>query len=469
MKIETLFLLSLTLLSAAVPAQEKTLSSHDFAYGIPLEVDGDGAIYSLPLPEEVYRYSTRRDLGDVRIFNGYGEVVPHMLQRGKSLKEAQIEPVTLRFFPLYRDEPWDKEVKRIHIADDGKGTIIDIERQPGEEERKEGPVAHYLVDASAVEAPIEKLLLGWDEVGEGFLVSVRVEYSNDLVHWQHLISEATLADLAYEGYRLSQKAITLPTQEARYYRISWPLGENGLLLKSISAEVKRAADEQPRQWLPLSPVGDASKGDVYHFTLPGYYPVDRIRVQLPQVNTVVRVQLYSRNDNDNDSDKAPWRLRYQGLLYTLVREGHTLQNDPIALSGVSDRYWRLEVVRDGGGLGSGQPLLQMGWVPHRLLFVARGEAPFTLSFGAATVKPPASNIAGLIAKLEERQDDKGFIKLAHAGGIFELGGERRLHPPTPPLPWKKWLLWTVLIFGVAVLAWMGRSLYRQMNSTDTIN
>jgi hypothetical protein len=462
MKIGYLFLLLLSLLSTAVPAQEKHLSSRDFAYGIPLEVDGDGAIYSLPLPQEVYRYSTRSDLGDVRIFNGYGEVVPHMLQRGKSSKEAKREPVALRFFPLYRNEPWDNEVKRIHIADDGKGTIIDIERQPGEEERKAGPVDHYLVDASSVEAPIEKLMLDWDEVDEGFLTSVKVEYSNDLVHWQHLISEATLADLAYEGYRLSQKSITLPTQEARYYRISWPLGEKGLLLKSISAEMKPVTDEQPRQWLTLSPVSDANQNDVYHFTQPGHYPVDRIRVELPQSNTVVRARLFSRSDDD----KAPWRLRYQGLLYSLVRDGRTLQNEAISLSSVSDTHWRLDVVQDGGGLGRGVPQLQMGWVPHRLLFVARGEAPFTLSFGAATVKPPVSDIAGLIAKLEKRQDDNGFIKLARAGGIFELGGESRLHPPLPPLPWKKWLLWAVLIFGVAVLAWMGRSLYRQMNTEN---
>ena len=460
MKMGTLFLLLLALLSAAAPAQDKALHSHGFAYGIPLEVDGDGSIYSLPLPEEVYRFSTRRDLGDMRIFNGYGEVVPHMLQRGASLKEEIREPVALRFFPLYRDEPWDNEVKRIHIADDGKGTIIDIERRPDQEEMAQGPVAHYLVDASSVEAPIEQLSLDWDEVGEGFLVSVRVEYSNDLVHWQHLIAEATLADLAYGGFRLSQKRITLPTQAAHYYRISWPLGEKGLLLKSISAKVKPAAGEQLRQWLPLSPAGDAGQRGVYRFTLPGHYPVDRIRVQLPQTNTVVQARLYSSSNDD----KAPWRLRYQGLLYTLVREGHSLQNDPITLSGVSDTRWRLEVVQDGGGLGSGQPQLQMGWVPHRLLFVARGEMPFTLSFGAATVEPPTSDIAGLVAQLEKRQDDADFIKLGHAGGIFELGGERRLRPPVPPLPWKRWLLWAVLIFGVAVLAWMGRSLYRQMNA-----
>jgi hypothetical protein len=462
MKNGILLLLLLPLLGVAAPAEEAVLNSNDFAYGMPLEVDGDGAIYLLPLPQEVYRFTTRSDLGDVRIFNGFGEVVPHQLQRGRTYREAPRAPVALRFFPLFRDVSWEREARRIHIADDGKGTIIDIERQPGEEGSGQGPVAHYLVDATAVEEPIEKLVLGWDEVGEGFLVSVKVEYSNDLVHWQHLIAEATLADLAYEGFRLSQHAITLPLQEAHYYRISWPLGEKGLLLKSISAELKQVAHEEPRQWLQLSPVGDRSRRGEYYFTLPGNYPVDRIRVELPQTNTVVRARLYSRRGDE----QAPWRLRYQGLLYTLVREGHTLQNDPITLGGVNDPQWRLEVVQDGGGLGSGEPQLQMGWVPHRLTFVARGEMPFTLSFGAATVKPPTSDIAALIARLEKQQGDDEFIKLGHVGGLFELGGERRLSTPAPPLPWKRWLLWSVLILGVAILAWMGRSLYRQMNAGE---
>lgn len=456
----SLFLLLLPLLGTTAFAEEPKLRSDDFAYGIPLEVDGDGAIYSLPLPQEVYRYTTHNDLGDVRIFNGYGEVVPHMLERGESFTAVEREPVALRFFPLYSDRPWESEIKHIRIADDGKGTIIDIER-PGEKETVEGPVAQYLIDASAVEDTIDKLTLDWDGAGEGFLVSVKLEYSNDLVRWQHLIAEATLADLTYEGFRLNHQAINLPPQAARYYRMSWPQGEKGVLLKSVQAELKPATHEQPRQWLTLSPSGEVSPQGEYHFSLPGHYPVDRIRVELPQINTVVRAKLFSRTD-----DSAPWQLRYQGLLYTLVLKGPVLRNEDIALSGVSDRQWRLEVVQDGGGLGSGQPKLQLGWVPHRLLFVARGEAPFTLGFGAATVKPPASELAALITRLEKQQEGESFIKLGHAGGLFELGGERRLHPPAPPLPWKKWLLWAVLIFGVMVLAWMGRSLYRQMNAED---
>lgn len=459
MKNRYFFLLLLLIPGAVAVAQEKALSSHDFAYGIPLEVDGDGAIYSLPVPQEVYRFTVRRDLGDVRIFNGYGEVVPHLLRREEGFRSVEHEPLDLRFFPLYRDEPWEEEIKHIRIADDDKGTIIDIDRATEAGESSPEPVTHYLIDASSFEVPIEKLLLGWGDTGKGFLVSVKLEYSTDLVHWHHLIAEATLADLVHEGYRLRQQTIALPSHEARYYRLSWPLGEKGLLLDSVKAVPRPATEQRPYQWLPLSASVSDKQGD-YRFSVPGHYPVERIRVTLPQSNTVVRVRLYSRGEEPDGA----WRLRYQGLLYTLVRDGHTLQNEDIQVTGMSDRNWRLEVVQDGGGLGRGLPQLQMGWVPHRLLFVARGEMPFTLAFGAATVEPPASDMAGLLARLESRPEETGFIKLAHAGGLFELGGENRLSPPAPPLPWKRWLLWAVLVFGVAVLAWMGRSLYRQMNA-----
>ncbi len=319
MKIGYIFLSLLPLLSATLHAQGKTLTSHDFAYGLPLEVDGDGAIYSLSLPQDVYRFTVRSDLGDVRIFNGYGEVVPHLLQRDNASRQAQQEPVALRFFPLYRDVPWEIGVKNIRIADDGKGTIVAIERQPWITEKEQGPVDHYLIDASSLEAPIEKLRFDWNEVGEGFLVSVNLEYSNDLVHWHHLISEATLADLTYDGYRLNHQSITLPSQEARYYRLSWPLGEKGLLLKSINAMVEHAPDRAPNQWLslsPLSPQSEPGTQGVYDFILPGNYPVDRIRVALPQSNTVARVRLYSSSEGAD----AVWRLRFQGLLYTLERD-----------------------------------------------------------------------------------------------------------------------------------------------------
>lgn len=452
----------LLLLSPAVQAMEdKPLHSRDFAYGMSLGVDGDGALYSMPLPETVYRATAQKNLGDIRIFNGYGEVVPHLLQPGESRAKARRKKISLNYFPLYRDRPWEQEVKHIRIADDGKGTIIDIDHSADTATQPKSVIDHYLIDASSIEQTARKLILSWDEVAEGFLVSVRVQYSNDLVHWNHLISAATLADLNYQGYRLQQHEITLPRQQARYYRISWPLGDKGLRLKGVVAEVVQQGDVPQRKWLTLSPTGnDATPGN-YEFTLPGNFPVDSIKVQLPQENTVVHAKLLSR-----DNERSPWKRRYEGMLYSLRREGHTLRNDPLSLPPTSDRFWRLEVKTEGGGLGRGTPRLEMGWVPHRLIFVARGEMPFTLAFGSAVVTSPGGDIAALIHRLEQRPGEQGYIKLAHAGGRFELGGPQRLQPPRPPLPWKKWLLWAVLILGVVLLAAIARGLYRQMNADD---
>jgi hypothetical protein len=171
----------------------------------------------------------------------------------------------------------------------------------------------------------------------------------------------------------------------------------------------------------------------------------------------VRARLLSRSDSSQ-----PWQLRHQGLFYDLEREGHRLRSEPVKLSPLGHSMWRLEVEQSGGGLGSGIPQLEVTWHPQRLLFIARGEMPFTLAFGPQQTEAQKVTIDPLLRRINGGGASAGLIKSAAAGERFELGGEARLKPPTPPLPWQKWLLWAVLLLGVTVLALMVRSLYRQM-------
>lgn len=450
------------LLAPLVAAAQPSLTPNDFAYGIPLEVDGDGALYRFDLPDEVYRNATRDDLGDIRIFNGHNEVVPHLLRSGVYYREERREPVTLRFFPLYGEQEDGKADTQVHIATDSEGAVVDFWQRAPEGEKE--TIRRYLIDASAVERPLEKLLLQWDETAGSTLASVRVEYSDDLNNWRHIGGTQTLASLSYEGFRLGQRELELSSLEAKYLRISWPLGEKGIELSDVKAEVVRQGEPVSRAWLTLTPGGEETHRGVYDFSVDGRFPVDRLKVKLPQPNTVVRAKLLSRATQG----ETPWRERYSGLLYSLQREGHTLKNDTITLSGVDDPYWRLEVETEGGGIGRGSPLLELGWVAHRVYFVARGETPYSLAFGAATVEPVRSNLTPLLHRLEQSEQGNGFIKPAAPGSLHELGGERRLSPAPPPLPWQKWLLWAVLLVGVLVLVLMARSLYRQMNDADRI-
>ncbi len=51
----------------------------DFAYGRTLVVPQGTAIGEFELPEEVYGRVVERDLGDIAVFNGGGELVPFRL------------------------------------------------------------------------------------------------------------------------------------------------------------------------------------------------------------------------------------------------------------------------------------------------------------------------------------------------------------------------------------------------------
>ncbi len=450
-------LLATLLLTATASAAP--LQMDDFAYGIPLQVDGDGAIYSLPLPAEVYRRTLRADLGDLRVFNGHGEEVPHLLQRAAGQQAQQARRIVGKLYPLPTQES-QPAVEELHIAIGKDGSLIDFYggRLPLQ---GAGSGEYYLLDASEADAMVQRLHLQWDAVAEPLLAQVSVYGSDDLTHWQPLLEKSTIAALHHQGFQLEQHSLSLPPRRMKYYRIHWPPGSKGVPLRKVELEMRPQYTPIPGETQSVFPVGETSREGNYDFALDGHFPISAVTLLMPQRNTAVRARLYSRADAT-----TPWQLRYQGLFYDLQREGHHLRSEPVRLPPLSHPLWRLEVPQSGGGLGRGMPQLELAWHPQRLLFVARGETPFTLAFGRHLTTADSVAIDPLLQRINGDAMQAGLIKSAYAGEWFELGGEARLRAPAPPLPWQKWLLWSVLLGGVLLLAMMVRSLYRQMKRDD---
>ena len=109
-------------------------------------------------------------------------------------------------------------------------------------------------------------------------------------------------------------------------------------------------------------------------------------------------------------------------------------------------------------------MLQIGWTAHELLFLARGPAPYLLAFGSGQLfNEPGKSSSDMILPALKKGKSYRLITPAFIGKQLCLGGDKVLEMPAPPRPWKKWILWSVLCIGVAVLAWMAWSLYCQMN------
>lgn len=440
----TMMMLGILLGSALACAVEQ----NDFAYGYRLDIQEDGAIYTLALPEAVYRGMTRADRGDLRILNGQGLPVPHAIRLPEE-QRAQPDRV-LPHFPLYRAGQ-DREY-HARIATSAQGTIVEVQNDTAHLPQQH--LAAYLFDASALTQPPQALTFSWPSDHEAFVMTVRLDGSDDLHQWRPLVRGAALSTLQYGSYRLLQQRLDLPLTAAKYLRLTWE-GTITLHLEHVTAHFAPTPEEQPRHWTSFTATRDDPKHAVYIFDTQAHFPVDRLRVQLPQRNSLIRAAV-----EVGSSANGPWQTLYQGLLYDLEIDKTSLKTPDVIVRVQRQRYWRLRMLDIESQLG-GMPGLQLGWVPEQVFFLAQGTAPFLLAYGSARVEPAATPLAEFLREETLKKQGK-HLKTASLGEQIILGNSAVLRAPGSARTWKLYLLWGVLGLGVLVLGGMSVRLYRQM-------
>ncbi|MEN8177891.1 MAG: DUF3999 domain-containing protein [Pseudomonadota bacterium] len=427
----------------------------DFAWGMELELVDASPFYRIPLPLDVYAGIVRSDLGDLRVFNGQGAVVPHDLSPSSEKQAPGAEVVKTKIFPLYAAR--DSDIESIIIQSprqwrDEWVSITTRERYTASEEVLHG----YLLQLQEEESrPALALHLHWQVESQGFVHRLKVETSNDLQHWRTHSSGAVVADLRYGGERLLKQEIPLGNTHAKYLRLSPAQGSKLIDLQGAGVQFSGETQEPVPNRLTVEQLEPGEQAGEYLFELPGPLVVVNLDILPAEINTLLRATLYSRADLEQR-----WKRRGSGLIYKLVAEGEPLQQTELPVQRTQDRYWKLVVDTSGGGFGDVPPELAVGWAPHNLRFAARGEAPFTLVYGSGRVGP-SSGGALLTGFAEDRQESLTSDQIRFAGQ-FELAGPAALAKKFEH-DWKRWFLWGVLLLGTGLLGWMAWSILRQLS------
>ncbi len=449
-----LLLLVLPAVTAAAAAERP----QDFAYGIALAVDGRAAFYQVEVPRAVYEGVARADLGDVRVFNAADEVVPHALRPRPAPAKSVPAPVGAALFPLRTDAPAGVEGLDLRIARSGARTTVDLRTRDGKPAGGTRLVG-YVADASAIDGPVRAAVLALPAKADDLMARVTLEASDDLKQWTTLAAGAAVLRLAAGGERLEQLRIEFPARKVKYLRLTWPGRAAPLELAGLAVEPGETVVEAPRQWHDVPGIAVKDGAGEFEFDLGGQLPVDRLRLGLPQPNTVAVIEILARA-----RPADPWRHVTGATVYRLDRDGEELKSPDIAIGGAADRHWLVKVDPRGGGIGSGQPVLGAGWMPHRLVFAARGAAPFQLAYGSRDAKPAAFAIATLVPgyKDEGGADPKPAMTIgaAQASAPRALGGEA---VKGERIDWKRWTLWGSLVGAVVLLGLMALRLGRQMS------
>jgi hypothetical protein len=444
----------LALVAATTVCAEKPA---DFAFGIPLALEGDHAFYRVDLPAAVYRGSARMDLGDLRVFNADEGMVPYAYVPNPAPAREKRPALALPLFPLYADrDRADVSGMSLNITRNVSGTIVSVTTQDAAA-APEQKLVGYLIDATSLTEPIAAVRVAWPEQTQGLSTRIRIEASDDLERWRTLANEAPLLDLQFAGRRLTRDLVALRPVQAKYLRLSWPAGASPVTLNAVQAEFGERVVEAARQWSEAAGTAVAGNENEYEFDLGGAYPIDRVAIELPEVNAVVPGELLARATREQ-----PWRPVASLIAYRLRQEGGEFTADPTSVFAAGMRYWLLRVDPKSGGFGRGQPRLRAGWAVQQIVFAARGSGPFVLAYGNPNLASSALPITSLVPGYGTAKDPLAAAGTVRPEASTALGGAMRLRPA---IDLRRATLWGVLLLGVIVLAWMAWRLSKQMQST----
>jgi hypothetical protein len=458
-------LAALTIAGGSAPAAQGVRDAlpapDDFAFGFTVQPEGASAVWEVTVADDLYRSVYRADLGDVRVFDREGRVVPHSLRHATTMA-ARPAAQRLAVFPVHGS---GVDAGRIRIVADEQKAVIETGSGGGSSGAAgAGRVVAYLIDLGGDRGPVDSVALDWVRARPGgFAATVDVAVSDELTTWRTVASAVTVADLESGTARLVHRTVDLPSVSGRYVRIAWPSSLQDVRLTGadvVFSPARRSVERRTRQLEGTVEEHEGVTG--YAFDTGGHYPIDRVRIAFDERNRVLDGRLLSRAAPDGE-----WALRYTGTFYRLESNGVEVASDPEAIALTPDRYWRFEPAASAGAL---QPVrLEVGWVPHQLLFVSQGDPPFTVAFGSATIDRDAAAGESVRDAIDRASaapgvDASRLVTPASASGILTLGGPSRLAPAPAPLPWRTWTLWAVLFAGVGVLAWMVWRLTRQMTS-----
>ncbi len=443
------------------------ITSRDFAVGYYLETSNNNALYSVELPEDLYHTVRSAELNDVRVFNGAGEVVPHEIRTvatdSTTLRDKELIP----FFPLFQqtssvDNPAGISLQ---VSRDTAGAIVNIKPDPLTDPAAK-KIVGYLLDLSHVKKEVSELLFSWHKDIDSSVFTMSLLGSNDLERWTPLVHLATLADLQFGGQQVERRTVELPQRPMKYLKLTWQESSWPLKLTEVTGFSQIVEARRKRHWVSLynGTVHEKDSHLMVDFTTDYRMPTSSAQIRFPQQNAVAMLAIQSRPDTGRE-----WRTRCEQLFHDLSLEGTAIQNEPCDFPATADPLWRVVVKQDGADLqtGKGSITLQLGWQPSELLFIGRGTPPYLLAFGSGKLaqqeKDPDS---GLLLQAIQRDVAKQAISPARIGKKIVLSGTSALQKPAQPTPWEKWLLWFVLVLGVGLLAYMARSLIKEMKTAE---
>lgn len=453
---------SIAALAAFALGSAAAATQNDYAYRFPIETAGTSSAWFIDLTPEIYAWVQDSALRDIEVFNADGQPVPFSRmsenEAPATREETAILPVLA--LPATAASAATGDL-RLVIDRDANGRLRRIDAGDQAPAKPDG-TRDWLVDASAFDHAIDSLVLDWTAPSAGIVAQFAIEGGDDLQSWRR-IGRATVLALDQDGAHLERRDIALGGVRAKYLRLHRL--DDGAALTGLVARARareRESSAPTRVWidaaasaLPLGGDTGISAGAArFDYSLPAALPVDAARIELVADNSLAPVALFAHYSGVTGDT---WS-RLSGLTAFRLRQGEeTLRNGAIDLHPAGRlREFRIESATPLAAA----PKLSLSYRPDRFVFLAEGAGPYVLAVGSASAHRADYPVSAALDSLRAKFGKDWSVPQAKLGAAERAGGHVALQPKPAPVPWRRWVLWAVLIAGAALVAGFALALLR---------
>jgi hypothetical protein len=436
-----------------------------FRFEAPIVVQRGAPFVELALPGAAYARSRAQggDAGngprDLRIVDAGNEPVPFAWlapragdsRARESLRDAVLYPLPAK--PT-ADGSWRAPIDIVV-----EGERINVRRLGARGATTDGAARSggWLIDLGerhpATPAP-DQLRLAWSGPSE-FSAAFDIATSDDLRTWRGGGAGQVLALQSASG-ALTQPNVLLRANSERFVRLVWADAATAPALtgaKVVTTQRDTVALDAPTELTVegASPPKDTSGSDPaaargVDFDLGGALPVVGIDLEWTTGTHVAPVRVLGRARGNE-----AWRELGSVVFYRLDRQGAVSHSPTWALR-TNVRYLRLIPDERAAALEPAQLRLRVQAELAHLVFATQGQAPYRAQIGSAEASAAALPITALVPALA---DERSRFGAATLGDWTEIAAAaRRDEAKQREAALRPWLLWAVLIGGVAVLAFM---------------
>ncbi len=441
--------LSILLLSLYCQAQAAP-EIRDYAFQAVIS-ENDEKLQRFVLPLEVILASTRTDLSDLAVFNVDGKPMPHsVVVTPATVSDRVIE------LPFHKfDRFLQQQTKIVTTREQNQQANSTSELETTERIAVQSVRNDYLVELAPDEETrsFERLELQWQHEPASQILEVRIEVGNELDRLRTIRPRKSLTN-SQSGDSDWRSINSIPAHN-KYLRLTPVNAVTRFELQQVSGHYQETL-AAPTLVHTLTPelVSDEA-GEFYFFRYPSVVRAETMRIIPGDKHSVIVGDLYV----SNSSEPEKRRLAERGFRQHNLSDDEVKPSRPFNMS----RLYPANVWFSSKTDLPSPPQVALGYPQYEVVFLGDGNGPYRLAWGNHAHETLTASLGELLeGNLKEFQQRGILVQL---GSTEEAGGAERLEPQAS-LPWKKWLLWALLVIAALVTGRMAYRLYREMNAAS---